>query len=214
MSTCAGLSPRPSMCHLSYYEDLWQDLAVEDAEVTLRVDVPVVPASAQGQAAYLATLALRRFHPGAWQLTQMLRAQEESSRGAVFVASARLPVEHLGELTQRAAEASSDNVQLTDPLVRYGAEPAVQAAAFRALALQAFAAADMQATALSATSRRAWRVERVECHCPRQFPMSNLARSKRLADASTAQFDGAMPTRQRLSLLAQVTLVSDDPAVS
>ena len=202
------------MCQLSYYEDLWQDLAVDDAEVTLRVDVPVVPATAQGQAAYLATLALRRFHPGAWQLTQMFRAQEESSRDAVFVASARLPLEHLGELTQRAAEASSDNVQLTDPLVRHGAEPAMQAAAFRALALRAFAAADMQASALLGTSRRAWRVEHVECHCPRQFPMSNLTRSKRLADASTAQFDGAMPTRQRLSLLAQVTLVTDDPAVS
>lgn len=201
------------MCQLSYYEDLWQDLAVDDAEVTLRVDVPVVPATAQGQASYLATLALRRFSPGNWQLTQMLRAQEESSRGAVFVARARLPLEQLGELTQRAAEASSDNVQLTDPLVRHGAEPAMQAAAFRALALQAFTAADMQASALSELSQRAWRVERVECHCPRQFPISNLTRSKRLAEASTAQLDGVMPTRQRVSLLAQVTLVSDAPEV-
>lgn len=205
----------PSARHrFSYYEDLWQDLAVDDAELTLRVAVPVVPASAQGQASHLATLALRRFAPGAWHLTLMLPAEHESSRGASFLASARLPLEQLGELSQRASEASSDNVQLTDPLVRHGVAPDTQVAALRALALQAFAAADMQASALSAKTQRAWRVERVECHCPRQFPLSNLTRSKHLADAASAQFDGAMPTRHRLSLLAQVTLVSDGEAAS
>ena len=194
----------------SYYEDLWQDLAVDDAEVTLRVDVPVVPATARGQASHLATLALRRFNPGAWLLTQMLPAMEEGSKGASFLASARLSVEQLGELTQRATEASSDNVQLTDPLVRHGVASDVQLASFRALARQAFAAAQTQADALSASSRRAWRIANVECHCPRPFPLSNITRSKHLADTASAEFDGAMPTRHRLSLLAHITLVSED----
>jgi hypothetical protein len=211
MNASAGPSPRSWKSELSYYEDLWQDLAVDDAEVTLRVSVPVVPASAQGQASHLATLALRRFAAGAWQLTLMLPAEHETSRGASFLANTRLPLEQLGELTQRAAESSSDNVQLTDPLVRHGVAPATQAAALRALALQAFAAANTQASALSAESQRAWRVERVECHCPRQFPLSNLTRSKHLADAAAARSDGALPTRHRLSLLAHVTLVSDGP---
>lgn len=67
---------------------------------------------------------------------------------------------------------------------------------------------------IAPTKRFFERVEHVECHCPRQFPLSNLTRSKHLADASNAQFEGATPTWQRLSLLAHVTLVSDGAAAS
>lgn len=48
----------------------------------------------------------------------------------------------------------------------------------------------------------------------RQFPLSNLTRSKHFADASTAQFVRGMPAGHRLSLLARVMLVSDGDAAS
>jgi hypothetical protein len=203
-----------SQLKFSYYEDLWQDLAVDDADVTVRVTVPVVPATASAEAACTATQALHRFIPGLWHLTLMLSAADDSSIGSWFLASARIPLVHLGELPRRAAEASTVDVQLTDPVVRHGVAPDVQVANFRALALRAFTAAQTQADALSVSSQRAWRIGHVECHCPRQFPLSNVTRSKHLADATAAQFDGATPTWQRLSLLAHVTLVSDGAAAS
>jgi hypothetical protein len=60
-------------------------------------------------------------------------------------------------------------------------EPAyieAQHAEYRALAIQAFAAAESQAQALSLASGRSWRVTHVECLCPRAFPIANPRRAK------------------------------------
>lgn len=81
-----------------------------------------------------------------------------------------------------------------------------QVVAYRQLAVQAFAAAEVQAKVLSAGSRRAWHVVRVECHCPRPFPLSEAARSKLLADKESALRGGMPNAVHRVSLLAHIQL--------
>lgn len=82
-----------------------------------------------------------------------------------------------------------------------------QVVAYRQLAVQAFAAAEVQAQALSAGSHRAWHVARVECHCPRPFPLSDAARVKVLADREASQRSGVSSDVHRVRLLVQVHLV-------
>lgn len=81
-----------------------------------------------------------------------------------------------------------------------------QVGAYRQLAVQAFAAAEVQAQALSAESRRAWHVARVECHCPRPFPLSDAARVKVVADREASQRSGVSSDVHRVRLLVQVHL--------
>jgi len=210
--TVCDQSPPASLRHeFSYYEDLWQDVAVDDAEVSLRINVPAIPTTAPQQAAHLATQALQRLSSGDWQLTQMLWGLDDGPKGAVFLASARLPLEQLDDLAQRAAEVSSDNVVLTEPMVQHGAAADTQLKALQDLALRAFSAAETQAERLSAETKRTWRVAEVDCHCPRQFPLANVARTKHLADATASQMGGEMPSRHRLSLLAHIRLTFSIP---
>jgi len=81
-----------------------------------------------------------------------------------------------------------------------------QVEAYRQLAVQAFAAAEVQARVLSADSRRTWHVARVECHCPRPFSLSEAARIKFFADREAAQRRGVLSTVHRVSLLAHIQL--------
>lgn len=88
-------------------------------------------------------------------------------------------------------------------------EPAyieAQHAGYRALAIQAFAAAESQAQALSVASGRSWRVTHVECHCPRAFPVANPRRAKAGAAEPETNVDASQPSTQRLSLLARISL--------
>jgi hypothetical protein len=87
-----------------------------------------------------------------------------------------------------------------------GASFEAQVVAYRQLAIQAFAAAEVQAQALSTDSRRAWQVARVECHCPRPFPLSDAARTKFLADKEAEQRKGVPSAVHRVSLLAHIQL--------
>lgn len=81
----------------------------------------------------------------------------------------------------------------------------VQHAGYRTLAIQAFAAAEAQAQALSTASRRSWRVMLVECLCPRAFPIANVRRTK--AGAAEPESGVASQTSTlRLSLLARISL--------
>ena len=208
--TSDASSPAPPRHELSYYDELWEDLVVDDAQVSVRVGVPAVPATAKGQALHLAELALRRFHPGDWQLTPVRRVDADSDRSAAFVASTRMRIDALPQLELRALEASSDTVILHDPVVLHGIAPETQLAALRALVIRAFAAAQLQAQALSAATRFNWNVAQVECHCPRQFPLSNPIRAKAAADSMSSSMRVDMPSEHRLSLLAHVKLVSHD----
>jgi hypothetical protein len=94
-------------------------------------------------------------------------------------------------------------------------EPAyieAQHAGYRALAIQAFAAAESQTQALSAASGRGWRVTHVECLCPRAFPIANPRRAKPGAAEPESSADAGQPLSLRLSLLARVSLACTSAA--
>lgn len=82
-----------------------------------------------------------------------------------------------------------------------------QVGAYRQLAVQAFAAAEVQAQVLATESRRTWHVARVECHCPRPFPLSEAARVKVVADREASLRRGVAGDVHRVRLLVQVHLV-------
>lgn len=85
---------------------------------------------------------------------------------------------------------------------------AAQHAGYRALAVQAFAAAEAQALALSGASGRGWRVAHVECLCPNAFPLAKPRRAKPGSPESVPRTEPSEPTTVRLSLLARISLAS------
>lgn len=88
---------------------------------------------------------------------------------------------------------------------------AAQHASYRTMALQAFAAAEAQAIALSSASGRSWRVTHVECLCPHAFPLAKPRRTQPASPAPVPEGEPSGPTTVRLTLLARICLACAGP---
>lgn len=193
---------------LSYSDEVSEEVPHVDAEVTVQVTVLVPITFTRQQVAARVNDALHRFHAGTWHVAPVQQRADAGFERATFVAIARIPLDDLHNLAERAKEASTEGLTLGEPRVRFAIHGAVHAATMRALAVQAYRAAELQTKALQAATGKPWSVLVVECRALTRPDVPALLRAKSMVSEPSDTLDGeAQPYAQRLALSAQITLI-------
>ena len=193
---------------VSYFDEVSEEVPHVDAEVAVQVTVLVPTTVTRQQVTARVKDALTRFHTGTWDVAPIQQRADAGLERATFVAIARIPLDALHNLAERAKEVSTEGLTLGEPRVRFAVRDGVYAATMRALAVQAYMTAELQTTALQVASGKPWRVLVVECRPLTRLELPARLRAKSIVDElSATNDDEAQPYAKRLALSAQITLV-------